>query len=86
MRVQAGHVPQASALSTRAQFSACANAVAVSRLPTPSGPAKMRLGGSACRATARESNSTTGRCPVMEENGIHRSIYQKRLVEEAKGV
>ena len=43
------------------QFSACASAMAVRRLPTPEGPAKIRLGGSVPRAVARASSSSSGR-------------------------
>ena len=49
------------------QLSDCATAVAVSRLPTPGGPAKIRLGGSASRATERDSNSTIRRWPTTLE-------------------
>ena len=43
------------------QLSAWASAVAASRFPTPSGPAKSRLGGSDARSTAREINCTSAR-------------------------
>ena len=78
MRVHAGQVPQASMSDDSSvpevtgwrQFSACAVAMAAMRLPTPDGPAKMRLGGSDCRATDRESNPMSVRCPVMVRNGM----------------
>src|SRR4051794_33057917 len=70
MRVQGPHVPHASPFSSRSQFSACARATAVVRLPTPPGPAKTRLGGSVWRTIARDSRSRTGRCPAIAENGI----------------
>ena len=43
------------------------------RLPTPSGPAKMRLWGSVPRIDARAISSSRCRCPVMLRNGMRRT-------------
>src|SRR5262249_44416903 len=54
----------------RVQLSACAVESAARRLPTPSGPANIRLGGSASRSTDRARRPTTRRCPTMSRNGM----------------
>ena len=63
MRVHAAHVPQASRASPSptgdGQFIACATAIAVVRMPAPAGPEKIRLGGSASRATDRASSAAS---------------------------
>ena len=62
MRVHVGHRPQASsppAARRRGQLTACARATATVRLPRPSCPPKSRLCGTAPRATACRSKSTT---------------------------
>src|SRR5580765_6681089 len=89
MRVQLLQVPQASARSDPAvmlgQFSAWAVAAATKRLPTPSGPAKIKLGGSEARDTARASRSTRRRWPMTSRKGIasSRRIVSLAATEEA---
>src|SRR5262249_53576861 len=79
IRAHGPHVPQLSVPAAydagRSQFSACARAVAVRRLPTPSGPVKISVDGSDPRETARASSSSNGRWPVTCRNGILRKIY-----------
>ena len=63
MRLHEAQTPHASTADAARQatgvrqLTSCASAMAVRRLPTPSGPAKMRLGGSVSRSTARASSS-----------------------------
>ncbi len=47
------------------QFINCASATAAIRFPTPSGPAKITLGGNVPRVVARAIKSSRCRCPVM---------------------
>src|SRR6187549_2275345 len=73
MRLQAAHFPHASAPSgpsSARQFMTCTRATAAIRLPTPSGPAKMRLGGNVPRTAARVINSRRCRWPVMSRTAI----------------
>ena len=53
-----------------AQLNSCASAIAASRFPTPSGPAKMRLGGREPRTAARAVRSSRRRCPARSRNGM----------------
>ena len=57
------------------QLTAWAVASAVRRLPTPAGPAKMRLGGSRSRRMDRASNRTTRRCPMTSLNGMDTTCH-----------
>src|SRR5215813_11877913 len=63
MRVHAVHVPHASRASPSPvgvrQLSDCATAIAMSRTPAPAGPEKIKLGGSASRATERASSAAS---------------------------
>src|SRR4051794_37659096 len=60
-----------AALSPAArQFRSCATDSAVSRLPTPAGPAKSRLGGSVPSAADRESSLIWRKWPTTSRNGI----------------
>src|SRR4029453_10555554 len=52
------------------QFITCASDTAARRFPTPSGPAKMRLGGKVLRTAARAINSRRRRWPVMSRKAI----------------
>jgi hypothetical protein len=61
IRLQDTHAPHASRPSNfpgSRQFINCASATAAIRLPTPSGPAKITLGGSVPRDAARPINSS----------------------------
>ena len=51
------------------QFTSCASATAAARLPTPSGPANIRLGGSDPRAAAAATRSRRCRWPTRSRNG-----------------
>src|SRR4051812_37505556 len=70
MRRQAEHVPHASPASGAAvrQLRRCATASATRRLPTPSGPAKIRLWGSAPRPMARASSAFWAPWPLISRN------------------
>src|SRR5688572_11747700 len=77
MRRQALQLPQASGASspsaaptTLVQLNNCASESAASRFPTPSGPAKMRLGGREPRAAARATRSRRTRCPARCRKGM----------------
>src|SRR5262245_35538898 len=87
MRRHAAHAPHASngiasaALGSdclgERQFSACATATAVRRVPAPAGPAKMRLGGSVPRETDRDRIWTLRRSVAMSRNGIDTAMLSR---------
>ena len=85
MRRHAGHSPHPSwressrSLMAGTQFSAWATATAVSRLPTPSGPEKIRLGVSVSRAIARESSVSSRRWPMTSRKGMIGRIVSRGL-------
>jgi hypothetical protein len=67
MRVHTAHVPHASRASPAptgdGQLIACATAIAMSRMPPPAGPEKIKLGGNASRTTDRASSDASLRWP-----------------------
>src|SRR5947209_18068953 len=64
------------------QFSACATAIAVSRFPTPAGPANSRLGGSESFSIDRDSRLTRRRWPNTWAKGM---IYVESSVTHFMG-
>src|SRR5688572_12468383 len=68
--VQAAQAPHASVADGEAQFINCASATAARRLPTPSGPPNIRLGGREARRAARAVSSMSRRCPARSRNGM----------------
>src|SRR5688572_25167860 len=68
--VQEAQAPHASAADGEAQFINCASATAARRLPTPSGPPNIRLGGREARRAARAVSSRSRRCPARSRNGM----------------
>src|SRR5215472_10145853 len=91
IRVHAVQVPQASlvlsvpprpsdspeAVIGVRQLSDCATATAMSRIPAPAGPEKIKLGGSASRATDLASNAASLRWPhrlTTSPNGMRPSL------------
>src|SRR5688572_11575181 len=77
MRRQALQLPHASGASspsgapdTLVQLNSCASESAARRFPTPSGPAKIKLGGREPRAAARATRSRRTRCPARCRKGM----------------
>ncbi len=65
------------------QLRAWAVATAVSRLPTPRGPAKSKLGGSRSWDTDRASNPTSRRCPMTSLKGMTTASTESYHASEA---
>src|SRR6185369_9452351 len=84
IRLQDAHDPQASSplnLPGSRQFISWASATAAMRFPTPSGPAKIRLGGSVPREVARAMRSSRCRWPAICRKDISvGGSYQKHRV------
>ena len=64
------------------QFKAAATARATWRFPTPSGPAKIKLGGRDSRATACEIRLSRARWPVISENGMPNPEQHRITLED----